>query len=108
MPKPTITRRMALCGAATAVTALAAAPADAQLAARKTFVLIHGAYHGGWCWRRVADLLETHGHKVYAPSLTGNGDRSHLLSKDVNLDTQIADIVVVFAHLVLPCGPVGS
>jgi pimeloyl-ACP methyl ester carboxylesterase len=60
---------------------------------RKTFVLIHGAYHGGWCWRRVADILERHGHKVYAPSLTGNGDRSHLLSKDVNLETQITDIV---------------
>ena len=51
--------------------------------ARKTFVLIHGAWHGGWCWRRVADLLEAKGHKVFAPSLTGNGDRSHLLSKDI-------------------------
>ncbi len=65
----------------------------AQADARKTFVLIHGAWHGGWCWRRVADILEQHGHKVYAPSLTGNGDRSHLLSKDVILDTHIADIV---------------
>lgn len=64
----------------------------AQTSGRKTFVLIHGAYHGGWCWRRVADILERHGHKVYAPSLTGNGDRSHLLSTNVNLDTQIADI----------------
>jgi pimeloyl-ACP methyl ester carboxylesterase len=64
----------------------------AQMNTRKTFVLIHGAYHGGWCWRRVADLLEGRGHKVYAPSLTGNGDRSHLLSTDVILDTQIADI----------------
>ena len=63
---------------------------------RKTFVLIHGAWHGGWCWRRVADLLEAKGHKVYAPSLTGNGDRSHLLSKDVILDTHIADIVNLF------------
>jgi len=65
----------------------------AQADARRTFVLIHGAWHGGWCWRRVADILERHGHKVYAPSLTGSGDRSHLLSKDVNLDTHIADIV---------------
>ncbi len=59
----------------------------AQAGARKTFVLIHGAWHGGWCWRRVADGLEAKGHKVFAPSLTGNGDRSHLLSKDVILDT---------------------
>ena len=64
--------------------------------ARKTFVLIHGAWHGGWCWRRVADLLEAKGHKVFAPSLTGNGDRSHLLSKDVTLDTHITDIVNLF------------
>jgi pimeloyl-ACP methyl ester carboxylesterase len=88
-----ITRRAALAAAALAGGALGAGKAFAQATARKTFVLIHGAYHGGWCWRRVADLLESHGHKVYAPSLTGNGDRSHLLSKDVNLDTQIADIV---------------
>ncbi len=64
--------------------------------ARKTFVLIHGAWHGGWCWRRVADLLEANGHKVYAPSLTGVADRSHLLSKDIDLDTHIADIVNLF------------
>ena len=63
---------------------------------RKTFVLIHGAWHGGWCWSRVSDLLLSQGHRVYAPSLTGNGDRSHLLSKDIILDTHIADIVNLF------------
>ena len=63
---------------------------------RKTFVLIHGAWHGGWCWRRVADLLEAKGHKVFAPTLTGFADRSHLLSKDIILDTHIADIVNLF------------
>jgi pimeloyl-ACP methyl ester carboxylesterase len=88
-----ITRRGALGTAAVGIVALGATPALAQAGARKTFVLVHGAYHGGWCWRRVADILEAHGHKVFAPSLTGNGDRSHLLSKDINLDTQIADIV---------------
>jgi len=88
-----ITRRAALGTTAMGVAALGATPTLAQAARRKTFVLVHGAYHGGWCWRRVADILEVHGHKVFAPSLTGNGDRSHLLSKDVNLDTQIADIV---------------
>jgi pimeloyl-ACP methyl ester carboxylesterase len=61
----------------------------------KTFVLIHGAWHGGWCWRRVSDLLEKGGHKVFSPTLTGLGERSHLLTKDVNLDTHIADIVNV-------------
>jgi pimeloyl-ACP methyl ester carboxylesterase len=92
MAEHSITRRTALSAAGVSVAALGATQAMAQKNQRKTFVLVHGAYHGGWCWRLVADLLEALGHKVYAPSLTGNGDRSHLLSKDINLDTQIADI----------------
>ena len=71
------------------------APAQAQTQ-QKTFVLVHGAWHGGWCWRRVSDLLEKKGHKVFSPTLTGVGERSHLLSKDVVLDTHITDIVNVF------------
>ncbi len=67
--------------------------ADSAATPRKTFVLVHGAWHGGWCWRRVADLLEKSGHKVFAPTLTGLGERSHLLRGDINLDTHIADIV---------------
>jgi pimeloyl-ACP methyl ester carboxylesterase len=94
----TLTRRATLAGAALGVgaAALSAGQAVAQPAARKTFVLIHGAWHGGWCWRRVADLLEAKGHKVFTPSLTGNGDRAHLLSKDVILDTHITDIANLF------------
>src|ERR1700743_2442938 len=71
--------------------ALAAAPAVHAQGAQKTFVLVHGTWHGGWCWRRVADALEKKGHKVYAPSLTGVADRSHLLTKDVNLTTHAND-----------------
>ena len=61
-----------------------------------TFLLVHGAWHGGWCWQRVATALYAKGHKVYAPSLTGLADRSHLLSNSINLDTHIADIVNLF------------
>src|SRR5688500_17698596 len=43
-----------------------------------TYVLIHGAWHGGWCWRSVAPALRRAGHEVYAPSLTGLGERKHL------------------------------
>jgi pimeloyl-ACP methyl ester carboxylesterase len=68
--------------------------ASAQTAP-KTFVLIHGAWVAGWYWRRVSDLLERKGHKVFSPSLTGLGERSHLLNKDVNLDTHVTDIVNV-------------
>jgi hypothetical protein len=45
-----------------------------------TFVLVHGAWHGAWCWRRVTRLLTAHGHEVFAPTLTGVGERSHLLT----------------------------
>jgi pimeloyl-ACP methyl ester carboxylesterase len=61
--------------------------------AAKTFVLVHGAWHGGWCWRRVADLLADKGHKVYAPTLTGLADRSHVMSDSIVLATHVADIV---------------
>ncbi len=60
--------------------------------AQKTFVLVPGTFFGAWTWRRVSDRLEKQGHKVYPMSLTGVADRSHLLSKDINLDTHIADI----------------
>ncbi|WP_193171200.1 alpha/beta fold hydrolase [Nisaea nitritireducens] len=57
-----------------------------------TFVLVHGAWHGGWCWRRVADRLRAAGHDVYTPTLTGLADRSHLLSPSVRLQTHILDV----------------
>ena len=59
----------------------------------RTIVLVHGAWHGGWCYGRVADLLRRSGHRVYTPTLTGLGERSHLLSRSINLSTHIADIV---------------
>jgi pimeloyl-ACP methyl ester carboxylesterase len=95
LEKPGATRRAAL-GAMAAVSAVVASgvtqTAQAQTA-QKTFVLVHGTWHGGWCWRRVVDALERKGHKVYAESLTGLGDRSHLLTKDVNLTTHVNDVV---------------
>jgi pimeloyl-ACP methyl ester carboxylesterase len=67
--------------------------AAAQVA--KTFVLVHGAWHGGWCWRRLADLLQARGHQVFAPTMTGLGERSHLLDAKVNLATHVTDIANV-------------
>ena len=58
-----------------------------------TYVLVHGAWHGAWCWRRVARLLARDGHEVFAPTLTGLGERSHLLSPAIGLDTHILDVV---------------
>jgi pimeloyl-ACP methyl ester carboxylesterase len=60
-----------------------------------TFVLVHGAWHGGWCWQRVADRLRKGGHTVFTPTLTGLGERSHLLRADINLTTHVTDVVNV-------------
>ena len=93
-----VTRRGMIGGLAAGVSAAAVissatfiSGARAQ-SARKTFVLVPGAFCGAWCWRRVSDRLEKQGYKVYSITLTGLGDRSHLLSKDINLDTHITDI----------------
>lgn len=58
-----------------------------------TFVLVHGMWHGGWCWKEVADILRRRGHTVTTPTHTGLGERAHLLSKNITLDTFIDDIV---------------
>ncbi|HEY7135837.1 MAG TPA: alpha/beta hydrolase [Acidimicrobiia bacterium] len=63
-----------------------------------TYVLVHGGGHGGWCYQPVARLLRAAGHEVYAPTLTGLGERSHLLGRDVDLDLHIRDVVAVLHY----------
>jgi pimeloyl-ACP methyl ester carboxylesterase len=58
-----------------------------------TYVLVHGAWRGSWCWKRGRKALQAHGHDVFTPTLTGVADRVHLLSPQVNLDTHITDVV---------------
>src|SRR3954463_331818 len=60
-----------------------------------TYVLVHGGGHGGWCYQRVARLLRSGGHEVYAPTLTGLGERSHLVSPQVDLDMHVQDVVAL-------------
>lgn len=64
-----------------------------------TFVLIHGAWHGGWSWWKTAPLLNGAGHRVLAPSLTGLGERQHLAAlmppAAINLDLHIGDVVAL-------------
>ena len=59
------------------------------------FVFVHGAWHGGWCWRDVAAVLRTAGHQVFTPTMTGLGERAHLLNAQVGLSTFIDDIAAV-------------
>jgi len=58
-----------------------------------SFVLVHGGWLGAWCWRRVRPLLQAAGYEVFAPTLTGLGERAHLLSPDIGLMTHVQDVV---------------
>jgi pimeloyl-ACP methyl ester carboxylesterase len=74
----------------------AAANNDATLppgATKHTFVLVHGAFAGGWEWKKCGDLLASHGHTVYRPTLTGQGERVHLSTPDVDVNTHVQDVV---------------
>jgi pimeloyl-ACP methyl ester carboxylesterase len=60
-----------------------------------TFVLVHGAWHGGWCWQRVVPILQAAGHSVFAPTLTGLGDRAALAKPEVDLSLHVKDVLAV-------------
>ena len=74
---------------------------------KATFVLVHGAWHGGWCWKKISALLDADGHKVYTPTLTGLGERSHLLSQEIDLEMHIQDIVSMLEYEDLTGGYIG-
>ena len=57
------------------------------------FVLVHGSCQRGWCWKKVTPSLTKNGHNVYTPTLTGLAERSHLISRNIGLDTHILDII---------------
>ncbi len=58
------------------------------------FLLVHGAWHGAWCWQRVLPALVRAGHRAHAVSLTGLGERAHLLRSDITLETHITDVMM--------------
>ena len=63
-----------------------------------TFVLVHGGWHGGWCWKYVTPLLRAAGHEVFTPTLTGVGERAHLARPDTGLVTHIQDVIGVLTY----------
>jgi pimeloyl-ACP methyl ester carboxylesterase len=63
----------------------------------RSYVLVHGAWHGAWCWARVLPLLRSAGHAAHAVTLTGVGDRAHLLSGDIRLRTHVRDVLSLIA-----------
>lgn len=87
---------LALTGLAVFVGCKTNCPATASVNNPKsTCVIVHGAWGGGWDWKQVDQLLTADGYKVYRPTLTGQGERSHLASTNIDLDTHIQDIVNV-------------
>ena len=60
-----------------------------------TFVLVHPAWFGGWCWKKVATILRARGNEVFAPTLTGLGERAHLANREVGLGAHIEDVASV-------------
>jgi len=62
---------------------------------KKTFVLVHGAWHGGWAWERMVPYLSNAGYKVFTPTLTGLGEKANLATPDIGLNTHIQDILTL-------------
>jgi pimeloyl-ACP methyl ester carboxylesterase len=60
-----------------------------------TFLICHGAWSAGWAWKKVRPLLRAAGHEVFTPTYTGLGERAHLISRTIDLDTHIADVLGV-------------
>lgn len=60
-----------------------------------TFVLVHGGWHGAWCWKKLTPLLQSAGHQVFTPTMTGMGERSNELTPDIGISTHIQDVVQV-------------
>jgi pimeloyl-ACP methyl ester carboxylesterase len=96
-----MSRRLLFASVGTAAIGLALTGRARKVAAEEglgTFVLVHGGWHGGWCWRDVSRTLRAAGHAVWAPTLTGLGERAHLLTPDTDLDLHIQDIVNVLEY----------
>ena len=91
-------------GAAAAGAALAAATFSGTLRVRAqtrnkgTFVLVHPAWFGGWCWKKITPLLRAHGYDVYTPTLTGLGERAHRARPEIGLNIHIEDIVNLLTY----------
>jgi pimeloyl-ACP methyl ester carboxylesterase len=89
---------MGMAGAALAAGMNVTGAHDAMRKRKRTFVLVHGGLHGGWCWKKVVPLLRAAGHDALTPSLSGMGERVHLLDSTIDLSTQVRDVVNVLAY----------
>jgi pimeloyl-ACP methyl ester carboxylesterase len=72
--------------------------AQVQTIPKATFVLVHPAWTGAWCWKKVVPLLRAKGYDVYTPTLTGLGERAHLAHPMIGLETHVQDVVSVLEY----------
>jgi len=97
-----MTTKRAFLGASVLGLATLASKSNAQVGPLKvqarTYVLIHGAAHGGWCWSKLVEPLRAAGHRVFTPTMTGLGERKHLLTKEVDVYTHCQDIINVMEY----------
>ena len=102
MPSSTVRRAFLRAGAvaslSVAARAAGAQPPIVTTGAGKTYVLVHGSWCGGWFFDPVADRLRAAGHRVLTPTQTGLGERKHLLTRDITLDTFIDDLTNVLEY----------
>jgi pimeloyl-ACP methyl ester carboxylesterase len=94
-PKPMASPTPVVSPTPVASRAPVASPQPVKRGPKFTYVIVHGAWGGGWDWKHVDQLLTADGHKVYRPTLTGQGEHSNLASTNIDLDTHIQDIVNV-------------
>jgi pimeloyl-ACP methyl ester carboxylesterase len=97
-----LSRRQALVaigGAAISAGAISgASDARSQEGSKMTYVLIHPAWFGGWCWKKLTPLLRAQGHAVFTPTLTGLGERAHLARPEIGLEIHVRDITSVIEY----------
>ncbi len=93
-----VSRRSLLFGGAAASISLLGARQLFAASPDAPIVLVHGAWHGGWCWRKLLSVLRKAGRETHAPTLTGLGERSHSLNAEIDLSTHISDVMAVLEY----------
>lgn len=93
-----VTRRSLLLGGAAASMSLIGATHVSAASPDAPIVLVHGAWHGGWCWKKLLPVLRKAGRETFAPTLTGLGERSHSLNAEIDLSTHVSDVEAVLKY----------
>src|SRR5215475_10010202 len=69
-----------------------------NVSSAKTFLVCHGAWGGGWSWKKMHPLMRTAGHRLVTPTCTGLGEREHLANPSIDLETHIQDMLNVIRY----------